>query len=369
MNARIRDTYLIVLSLLAAGCASVPKQTALMKEFGATDMTAAELRFRLHDFAIRYPGVIEQTALEIDTDNTDPLIGQNLVRWQFYGIPAYLRTLFYPDPYLSLVDSYVLTEQIIDYYERGLGKDDFGEYQDRVLATYRDFEAELRQLGEGARGRPVDEARVQEWVDDYPIKSYLLVRRSVLPLAAEMMGRSSGGLGGAVASVEGGLQDMNTRMTMLTDFIPKQVQWQMELVSADLLGGVDTKATLDSLLNVTGYIGLVDTLIAKHVTLALTAIDEERAAVLGAVTEERRAVLEAVASERALILAAIASERATVLADAERIVAGSLEEVKATAGTAIDRMFRAGLLLVLAVFVAAVVYRFISVRMLSPRRA
>ncbi len=162
---------------------------------------------------------------------------------------------------------------------------------------------------------------------------------------------------------------MNTRMTMLADFIPKQVQWQMELVSAELLGGVDTKATLDSLLNVTGYVSLVDTLIAKHVMIALTAIEEERGAVLGAVTEERRAILEAVASERALILAAIASERATVLADAERIVAGSLEEVKATSGTAIDRMFRAGLLLVLAVFVAAVVYRFISVRMISPRRA
>jgi hypothetical protein len=109
--------------------------------------------------------------------------------------------------------------------------------------------------------------------------------------------------------------------------------------------------------------------IAKNLAFAISSINVQRAALLTAVAEERRAILETLASERAAVLAAIASERSEALRGIEGIVGGSLENARATSDTAIDRLFNRALLLIVAALVAAVAYRFISVKIIGPRRS
>lgn len=357
--------------LLFAVCAVAPKETAVMRSAGAAGMTASELQLRLHDFALRYSGKIEEAALSIARDSIDDTVERNLLRWQLYGIPAYFKTLFQPDPYVALADSWVLTLQAIEYYKAGPGKDDFGAHQDRVISTYEEFEVELRGLVRAARADslpPEDVAEAVAWVDDHPIESYLFVRSSVLPVFADVMGGASG-LGVAVASVESGMRDMSTRMTLLTEFIPKQVQWQLELASYELLGDLDADSALKDLLHVSDYIVEVDSLIARNLNSAFDAVDVQRMALLEAVAQERAAILTAIANERDALVSAVAAERLAALENIQQLVTTSLSDVRQTSGWTVDKAFRRALVLVAVIFVAAIIYRIVSGRLIGMERS
>ena len=360
---------MVIGSPLLVACASVPQETAIMRSSGATGMTAPEIRLRLHDFMMKYPGMIEQTALRISRDSVVAGVTRNLLRWQLYGIPAYFRTLFHDDPYLSLVDTWILTLQAIKYYEEGPGKDDFGEHQAHVIETYREFDTELRGLVWAAAGAdsvpPETEARVMEWVDGNPIESELLLRRSVLPLVAEVMAEGGQSLGDAVAGLEEGIQDIGTRMMILSDFTPKQVQWQVELATLDFLGSLDSDSGLEELLHLSGYIDEVDSMIVGNLTLAIDAIEGQRRAVLRSVAEERSAILAAIVSERKALLSAVTAERLAASESIERLTADGLSNVRETSQSTVDQLFHRALLLVAAIFGAAIFYRFISVRVIG----
>jgi len=343
-----------------------------MRSSGATGMTAPEIRLRLHDFMMKYPGMIEQTALRISRDSVDAAVTRNLLRWQLYGIPAYFRTLFHDDPYLSLVDTWILTLQAIKYYEEGPGKDDFGEHQAHVIETYREFDTELRGLVWAAAADSVPsetEAQVMEWVDGNPIESELLLRRSVLPLVAEVMAEGGQSLGDAVAGLEVGIQDIGTRMMILSDFTPKQVQWQVELATQNFLVGLDSDSGLEELLHLSGYIDEVDSMIVGNLTLAIDAIEGQRRAVLRSVAEERSAILAAIVSERKALLSAVTAERLAASESIERVTADGLSNVRETSQSTVDQLFQRALLLVAVIFGAAILYRFISVRVIGQGRA
>jgi len=341
-----------------------------MRSAGAVGMTASELQIRLHDFALRYSGKIEEAALGISRDSISDTVQVNLLRWQLYGIPAYFKTLFHPDPYLSVADSWLLTLQAIEYYEAGAGKGDFAAHQDRVISTYEEFEAELRGLIRAARAdslTPDDVAEAVAWVDDHPIESYLFVRSSVIPVFADVMGGASG-LGVAVASVESGLRDMNTRMTLLTDFIPKQVQWQLELASHELLDGLDPDSALEQLLPVSAYMRQVDSMMARNIVSVSGEVDEQRTALLEAVGQERAAIIEAIARERSALVSAVAAERLAALENIQQLVTASLSDVRETSGWTVDKAFRRALVLVAVIFVAAIIYRIVSVKLIGMER-
>jgi hypothetical protein len=55
-----------------AGCTSIPRETVLMREVDATNISAYELRERLNRFALRFSGMVQSAADEIIAKCTDP---------------------------------------------------------------------------------------------------------------------------------------------------------------------------------------------------------------------------------------------------------------------------------------------------------
>ena len=364
---------LVLWSLVSAGCASAPKQTALMERSEATGMTANELRLRLHEFALRFGLEMEQVGMSLP-DTMDPALKINLRRWLIYGQPAYHKTLFQSDPYLAMWDTWVLTAQMIQYYEDGPGRDDFGPYQDSVIAVHKRFYNEFAELERRAIGSDDisdDEAAIQRWVADRSLRSYLFARESVLRYedAAQQVAESGGGLGSALQSIEAGLADMNTRMTVLTDYIPRQVQWQLEssmlAFTSSAGGGID----LERILPITEYLSRVDTIVANNLAFAAMTMDRQRAATLQAIAEERRAILEGLAGERAAIIAALSTQQREALSTIDGLIARSLTGLTSSSDLVIDDAVKSGLVLVAAVLVAAIIYRIIAVKLITHRRA
>ena len=63
---------LLGLSILA--CGGTPNQTEFMDDIDNVEITAAELRLRLYDFASNFVGTVETTAATIELEANDPVI-------------------------------------------------------------------------------------------------------------------------------------------------------------------------------------------------------------------------------------------------------------------------------------------------------
>ncbi len=333
LNLRVRWCRVGVLPLFCAlsfgACAPSAHRTVMMTSIGPSAVSAAELRCRIHDFAIRCPGIIEQTATAIATETDDPDIRASLLRWQVYGIPAYFKTLFHRDPYATVVDSWMLALQMAQYYEGGPGSKAFGAYQERVVETQEELTDDLYEILVAAVDTltPVARTRVEQWLAAHPLETDPFVRHSVVPMVAELMGVEDKSIGGTIATVEGGLEDVNTRLTVLTDFIPKQVQWMVQLRAIQTLRGFQPGAMLDSLLDIPTYLAELDSVIARHLTVTLTTLSQERTAVLEAITSERRAALAGIRAERFAVLEAVTRERSAALAEIRTLMDDGIAEV------------------------------------------
>jgi hypothetical protein len=201
----------------------------------------------------------------------------------------------------------------------------------------------------------------------HPLETDLFVRRSVVPWVAELMGVDDRTIGGAITTVEAGLEDVNTRVTVMSDFLPKQVQWMLELRAMQMLREFDSRIALDSLLDIPAYLAQVDSLIVRNLTVALTSLGQERLAVLEAIASERRAALEGIGAERLAVLEAVARERAAILAETRVLMEDGLAEARAVSTIAIDRLFERALVLVVVALLAAIVYRWVAVRLIGGR--
>jgi hypothetical protein len=356
-------------TLFLGACAPAAHRTVVMTSVGPASLPAAELRYRIHDFALRYAGIIEQTALTIASETDDADVRANLLRWQISGIPAYFKTLFHRDPYAALVDSWVLALQMARYYETGPGSDAFGSLQALAVETHEELADDLYAMLEAAVDTltPETRARVEQWLVAHPLETDLFVRRSVVPWVAELMGVDDRTIGGAITTVEAGLEDVNTRVTVMSDFLPKQVQWMLELRAMQMLREFDSRIALDSLLDIPAYLAQVDSLIVRNLTVALTSLGQERLAVLEAIASERRAALEGIGAERLAVLEAVARERAAILAETRVLMEDGLAEARAVSTIAIDRLFERALVLVVVALLAAIVYRWVAVRLIGGR--
>jgi hypothetical protein len=389
---------MIGLAVGGTGCAHAIRQSRVMQAQGATGMTAAELELLVQDFTLRYGGVIEETAYRILAERPDPRVRLAVLRWRFYAVQAFQKPLFQPDPFVAVVDAWLLAEQIIQYYQEGAGRGTLGDYEAPVVETCTRLRQELGQLFTRAAGGPsskgLDRAWAEKWVRAHPIQSHFFVRESVAPEAARTQATGGTNVGHMLVATETALLVTNTRVTLLAELIPKMVGWQIELATVEALVDPATGTmTLEHVIPVAAIRDQVQALADTQMKTAfeqvermrvatLADVQHERQAVLDGVSAERRATFADVARERQIVLEFVAAERAQVLEGVERQIetattrltterqaalaqAGRLtNDAIAAADTltdeAIDRLFWRLLVLVGVVFVLALVYRFIT---------
>lgn len=356
--------------VLLAACISTPKQTALMRQQEVVGMTASELQIWISDFGLWYGGYMEEQAYAITARTDDPIVNLNVSRWLLYGVPAFHKTLFHPDPYLSLIDTWVLTEQTIQYYRDGPGVGSFGDQQEVVLDTYRHFQSDLQDIARRAWMQD-DISAAQDSAEAlaraYPIETFHLVRYSAAPLFADRMGLG-GGLGASLAGLEQSVAALNTRLAVYTEFIPKQITWQIDLIAAEIAAD-SIPLDIESMIPITTYIAGVDSLVEETLDRTVGDVDRMRVATLAQISAERTAVLQAITEERRAVLQALSSERAAALDQMGRLVSTGVDRVDATADNLVTTIFVRLLQLTTVWFVALLVYRFLSARVIARRTA
>ncbi|HEY7253399.1 MAG TPA: hypothetical protein VIG37_23080 [Methylomirabilota bacterium] len=119
----------VSVSLVGAGCTfAVPERKLEPVVHAQNDVavTANQLRLRMRSLAGPMTGQIEQAADQIIAGTTDDAVKRAALQGKIEGVPAIRKALFEPDPFSAVMDTWVLANQMADYFERGPGKDALG---------------------------------------------------------------------------------------------------------------------------------------------------------------------------------------------------------------------------------------------------
>jgi len=362
---------LISFPLVISACMSVvffssciPKikeQTGYMEE-AEIDIGAYELRLRMNEFANSFAGVIEIAADQIISDSDDPQIDRKALLWKMRAIPAGFKAAFAPDPLLALIDSWVLCKQMVIYFEEGPGKNSFGKWQYIAVDASNELESEIEEIAKKSAGKEkVVEAEEEfdVWARKNPIESPLFIRKSALDFEAEFLGKEKFDLSRSFQTVNEGMTDLRNRMSVYTEYLPKQARWQAEYFTGELLGTEILQDSLmtvnDSLSRITAFIENSPKMLDEDILLMIESIADQRTATFEDLRKERIEVIEAIQEERVAVLAAIRQERIESFKDLDAIISKTLENSFLQANKMVDRMFFRTAISLMIIFVLGII--------------
>lgn len=338
---------------LVIGCAGPPKRSPLLKQVPGIQATTAELRVVVRSLAPSFSGIIEEAADEVIAGAESAEAARIGLMWKTNGIPEMQRALFQTDPVAAIIDAWALTLQMKAYVESETGGQRLGPWQSVALRACERLEQGIEKTLLGVSDNTdLSRAResVREWTEKHPLDDTLVTRDSTAALFAQIT--TSTKLGGfkAVGSMVESMADLQSRLDLYNEYLPKLARWHAELLVVDLvddpwLSGalVNLDDTGDSLREMARTVSgaeqllagerelLVETLASER-RILLEFVERQRLETLAHLTRERVAVLEAIERMRSDTLTELDSQRHMATEDADRIgaglLAGAMDEVE-----------------------------------------
>jgi hypothetical protein len=294
---------LLVFSLLSVGCStSVTRRSALMEKphdevKGKMQMSPEQLAIHVRALGNRSSGIIEEAADRVITESTDAGVSREALLWKINAIPAVYRATYHSDPALALLDIMAFSFQMLQYFEEGPGREAFGQWQPIAVEAARSLNRDVFELSERlvppGEKRPAEE-EVRAWVRKHPIENHLFVRDSVATLYVDLVTQPEMGTIAAMSQLPYDVGDISEQLTAYTEYLPKQAQWQVELLISDNVPEEEIEYLLNEISAATASLDRVTSVVEKGPEI----ITRERLAVLKAVREERVALLESIEAQR-----------------------------------------------------------------------
>jgi hypothetical protein len=314
---------------LATACTTVQQggsQTLLMKATH-TKLTSSELRANTDTLADQVPALIEAGADEIIAKSSEPAVRRRAILWKSVTIPVFYEALFRSDPLVAALDSYVLSIQLEQSLETGPDRASFGAEQPLAVATARSVRSliydTIRAVARDPDNFQKATTRFEEFAKAHPIEGLISSRPSILPSLAELAGVGDTSVFEVVGSVDTTLTDLTHRINVYSAFVPKQVRWQVELMSYELADRAEFRDTLATFQAVHQFSDTANALFSpeglRHSQAEFfEALEAERVLAMGGVDQQRVASLEYLTSERKAAFESISAERRAVFAELDR---------------------------------------------------
>jgi hypothetical protein len=348
-----------------------------------------QARLRMRALVEPLCGTIVASADRISAGTTNRAIRREALLWKIEAVPALREALFRPDPFLALVDTWVLAWQMTDYFEKGRGQEALGEAAPIAVTTCQHLERELMGVAvsfthSGNVTNVRDAAR--RWAADHPIGPSLAGRESVLSDSTERALRERFSIAEVAVNVGVTLDDLSRRIDVYSAQLFEQSRWQAELLAMDLAADYQFDQAVplakDAVRSTAEVAKAVDRMVApleKTVVVAEATpqiITRERGATLEALHEEVSRAIEFGQQARIAVVEELTRQRDAALLELHRNI---IEERKALTRDveeislkAVDHAFyrAAQLAAVIAVVLCAwtVLLLFLSRRLFSSRR-
>src|SRR5262245_38539750 len=334
--------FCFFVSLSGAGCTfAIPERKLHQAVHAQKDVavTPNQLRLRMRSLVGPMCGEIEQAADQIFAGTTNDAVQRAALRWKIEGVPALREALFEPDPFTAVIDTWVLSNQMADYFERGPGKEALGESAVIAVAACRHMEEEFtRIVGSMTISGDVSKARAfaREWADEHPIQHAITDRETTLGRVLERNAASFYSTGEVVAEITTAVDDLNRRLELYSDQLFRQARWEAESLKSEILSDLKMDRVLPlaerAVKSTERAVATVDRL-APAVERVLSVVEGtpklllgEREAVIKDLQDELTRTIKFIQEERIVALEHLTKERIAALNEMREAV---VEERKA----------------------------------------
>jgi DNA-binding ferritin-like protein len=302
------------------------------------------------EFAAAFAAEVAVAADGIAMRVTDPAVQLDTLRWKLNASKASQRAATQMSPMMALLDTWVLSEQMRQFFDSGAGAQLFGSEHSAVRKVADELAADAQRLARSVTSE-AELARYQAFVErfarEHPLTDLSFARASVVgQWVAETHQQTS--LVQSVGTVAQSMNDVSERMRMLGESAPSQAVWEARLAIGESdFARADFGRTLAQAGTSLDRLTLLaesspEQLRARIADLRVSMLavsdrfDTSWEQMLRTVQEQREALVENVRVEREASVLAFDAQRAAFANDASRIA----DQAIASSGTQVRALVR-----------------------------
>jgi hypothetical protein len=315
------------LAIAGAGCTVIPRQSGLASSAENVAASNDEIRTQVYGNALGFSGGVRDIANFIIAETDDPEIRRRALKFKMETISASQIIVAYNDPLISILDLWAFSIQIVNFYRDGQGRNDFGPFQDTLVASLEQVPPIIREramrLVKDTTAVAADEI-IKQWAADHPIQESVARRRWMVDTLATFYNSQGMGAAGAMGVMAERISNLSDRLAIYYAFLPDQMRWEGEVFLEDVMArNGEIRTALDSVRSMSASLGrvvqiaeegspLFDSLLQTvrqdlRVLLveALDSVDVIRLAAFADAGQEIDDILAAVQQERQAVMATL----------------------------------------------------------------
>ncbi|EOV0048861.1 chemotaxis protein [Vibrio parahaemolyticus] len=299
-------------------------------------LTKQELNMRIltREYALQFFAQVEQAAdvLQEQYDPNDKVNQSYVLLWKINAEEGLQAAAYQVSPMAALIDTWVFTHQMNQFYATGAGRDIFATDEAKQVSAH--LANEVDQLAQSLLKKEVyDKTKlfVADFVKQYPFADLSMIRTPAYRAWLEANQISEEDAVTTLGTMPEALGDVSDRLSLVSEQTPKIMTWKAQLLALNSSASIEkVNAALNSLQvtadsmrdfidNNPEYMRYLAEQMAVELQPLVEDIDQKTEAHLSQLGEERQALEDMVARERQEIALIITHEREKFAQDMDRV--------------------------------------------------
>lgn len=324
--------WLLFLLLPLSGCSLLEVKL----ESQTTPLTQQELNMRLltREYTHQFFSQVEQAAdtVAANYDSQDKINQSYVLLWKINAEEGLQRAAYQVSPTAALIDSWVFTEQMKQFFNSGAGSELFTTSEAQQVSTL--LSQEIDQLAQSLlKGSSYKTTKtfVIDFAAKHPFEDLSFIRTPAYRSWLEVNQIDESEAVSTLGTMPEALGDVSDRLSLVSEQTPKLMTWKAQLIAMNSsISGEQLTATLQSLQatsesfqdfveNNPEYMQNLATQMAVQLQPLVKDIDKRTTERLDQLSLERQALEAMVARERAEIALIISAEREKFTQDLDKV--------------------------------------------------
>ncbi|OLQ89579.1 chemotaxis protein [Vibrio ponticus] len=330
--ARFMPFATLVVSLFLSGCSLLEVKI----DSQTVPLTKQELNMRImtREYAQQFFAQVEQAAdvLHGQYDSRDQINQSYVLLWKINAEEGLQSAAYQVSPMAGLIDTWVFTEQMNQFYSQGNGKSLFSHDAAKLVSAH--LANEIDELAKALlKGNSYQTSRqfVTEFAKQHPFSDLGFIRTPAYRawLAANQISEEDAVT--TLGTMPEAIGDVSDRLSLVSEQTPKIMTWKAQLLAINSTASIEQvnqaldslKVTSDALndfiINNPQYMSDLAEKMAIELQPLVEDIDSKTEQRLNQLSEERKALEAMVARERQEVAAIISHEREQLTRDLDHV--------------------------------------------------
>ncbi|KXF82960.1 chemotaxis protein [Enterovibrio coralii] len=313
---------------MLSGCSMLEIQI----ESQTVPLTKQELNARVmtREYAQQFFSQVEQAADKMHQyyEPRDQVNQSNVLLWKINAIERMQSAAYQVSPMAGLIDVWVFSYQLDDFFSVGEGKELFVGSEAKDVSKHLANEMDrVAQSILSASNYPKAKAFVQKHAEQYPFRDLSFNRTPAYRLWVESNGGNEQDAVTTLGTMPEAIGDMSDKMSLFSEQTPKIMTWKAQLLALNSMNSIDQvnqavdsfKVVSDSMndfiRNNPEYMRHLAEEMAVKLQPLVDNIDQKTADHLLTLSTERMLLEQMIARERVEVASIITSEREALVED------------------------------------------------------